>query len=91
MDLTKEENDVKSASTVLDADQHQSNEDFALLKRHQAELETQRQEAIALNAKMVTLHATEDQCNNQQADLTKQTETLTPLKVRYTLLAWKGN
>jgi len=81
VDITKEENDVNSASSVVNAESDQLRKDQQLLQTHATELQKEKQEGLALTANITSLHATEAKLQAEETILKQQLDTLQPLRV----------
>jgi len=81
VDITKEENDVKSADSVVNAEKEQLNKDSQLLQSHAAQLGELRNEGIVLHTLSTSLQTSESQLQSQQTKLNEESAYLGPLKV----------
>lgn len=87
VDLTKEENDVNSARTVVGAEGTQVANDKTLLAKTGVELRNHQQDGITLHATLTGLQTNERALQAQQDKLNEDSKYLGPLKVSSKLLS----
>ncbi|KAG8883933.1 hypothetical protein FRB97_005607 [Tulasnella sp. 331] len=81
VDITKEQNDVNSRSSVVNADSVQMKKDVTLLSTHAAQLKTQQQDGITLHATLTGDQTKETELTAQKTKLNGDAEYLGPLKI----------
>jgi len=81
VDITKEQNDVSSTSSVVNADNTQVQKDATLLSTHAAELKTQQQDGIMLHTTLTGDQTKELELTAQKTKLNGDAEYLGPLKI----------
>lgn len=86
VDITKEQSEVRSASTAVTAGEAQLRQDQELVAKHGADLQNLQQQGITLHATLTGLQVTVAELKAQQAKLTADSKHLHPLKVRTILI-----